>query len=156
MNSLLVAPSLNHGRSSPPFFLFWFLFPFPLIQSSDNKGVAEGVQAMVPVIKTGRHRSSDLNDCVKVLIEHLAAWGWTHWFYPQFSLGPDKEYWCSQYGPSIWDFSLMWSFSPLSNDYSFRYEWTYCSAWLFWPLMSHALLMQIQSWQNQPMSDFSD
>lgn len=136
------------------FFFCCFLLSFPLLQSCNNKGVAEGVRAMVSVIKTSRHRwldrSSDLNGCVKVLIEHLGAWGWTHWSHPQFSLGPDKEYWCSQYGSTIWDFSPTWSFLPLSKDYSCTYEWTYCSAWLF------PLLMQIQSWQTQPRSDFAD
>lgn len=74
---------------------------------------------MVLVIKTSRHRwldrCSDLNGCVKVLIEHLGAWGWTHWSHPLFSLGPDKEYWCSHYGSSIWDFAWTRSFSPLSK-----------------------------------------
>lgn len=150
MNSLLVAPSLNLGCSSPPFLV---LFPFPLIQLSDNEGVAEGVQAMVLVIKNSRHRwldrCSDLNGCVKVLIEHLGAWGWTHWSHPLFSLGPDKEYWCSHYGSSIWDFAWTWSFSPLSKDWSCGREWTTCffSPWyrtLYWCKYGHDKTSQRQ------------
>lgn len=138
MNSLLVAPSLNLGCSSPPFFGFIPFSTNTIVwqRRSRWRRSSDGSSH-----KTSRHRwldrCSDLNGCVKVLIEHLGAWGWTHWSHPLFSLGPDKEYWCSHYGSAIWDFAWTWSFSLLSKNWSFGCEWTTCffSPWcrtLYW------------------------
>lgn len=52
-----------------------------------------------------RSPCTDLNSFVKLLIEHLRARGWTHWSYTMFSLGPDTEYWYTEYGSTIWDFT---------------------------------------------------
>lgn len=74
---------------------------------------------------------TDLNGCVKLLIEHLRARGLTHWSSTLFSLGPDREYWYTRYGSTIWDFTWMWSFLSLSMDWRHVSRWIYCFAWPF-------------------------
>ena len=62
-----------------------------------------------------RSAPTDLNGCVKLLIEHLRASGRTHWSHTMFSLGRDREYWYSEYRFTILDF--MWRFLSLNIDW---------------------------------------
>lgn len=80
-----------------------------------------------------RFPPTDLNGFVKLLIEHLRVWGWMHWSYTMFSLGPDREYWYTEYRSTILDVTRLWNFLSLNTDWIIggMCMSEYCFVWLF-------------------------
>lgn len=74
-----------------------------------------------------RSPPTDLNGCVKLLIEHLRVWGWIYWSYTMFSLGPDREYWYTEYRSTILDVTRLWNFFVFEHRLD---HWRHVHQWI--------------------------
>lgn len=112
--SPFVAPSLNLMVFQHLFFTFYYIYVFssctivflatkePLNRLSLCYSHYHSSHKKQPSSMTlNRSPHTDLNGCVK--LQHLRARGWTHWSYTMFSLGPDTEYWYTEYGSTLRD-----------------------------------------------------